>query len=77
MQDFQDDKKKKRPPVSHFLFRFCKICHGLSLCYILFHIPWSSFFALFLSYWVFKYHKITPIQNGRQTAILRSFAHKR
>ena len=34
MQDFGDNKKKKKkwPTGSHFRFYNCKLCHGLSLC---------------------------------------------
>ena len=41
-QDFRDNEKNesKRPPVGHFGFSFCEICHRLSLCKTshLFHI---------------------------------------
>ena len=60
MQYFQDNEKKKKwPPVSYFFSAKFVLGYPSVRPYILFHIPRSSYFPVFLSYRVFEYHKIT------------------
>ena len=56
MKDFRDNEKKTIKNDHHFGFYFCEICHGLSLCVSLHFVlyAWSSYFALFLSYYIYR-----------------------